>query len=434
MSRLYICEKPSQARDIASVIGIKGKGNGYIDLADGGVMTWAIGHLLSQKSPNEYKEEWVKWSFDQLPMVPEKFEFKKAEGRSAQLDIVGKLLKSVKEVIICTDAGREGEMIAREVLDWFKFKGSIQRLWLSSMLEPDIRKGLSALRPGTQYKPLYDSALARAYSDWLYGMNLTRAATLKNTARGVCNVGRVKTPTLAMVVKRDLEIDNFEPKDYFELIASVVTSKGHALTLSHAPSVDNRIMDKKVAQDLLNKAKGAQSPLAVVRSEGKEAAPFPHTLTTLQEACSSALGLSAADTLKVAQALYETHKVITYPRTDCKFLPAAHKLEISDTLKAVSVILPKAVEALDSVGQNLRKTLFDDSKLTDHHAIVPNMKKPSGLSQLEEKVYCLIAIRYLKSIAADCKFDLTQISMNANGVEFKTSGRVITFEGHRAIS
>lgn len=428
--KLYIAEKSAQASDIAKILGGGKRENGHILLKTGDVVTWAVGHLLDQLEPNEYRAEWGPWRWDTLPMVPETWGLKPVPEKQDQLKVIKQLLAKATSVVIATDAGREGELIARELLDFYGYRGPIQRLWLSALTEADIRRALSKLLPGEAKEPLYRAALARQHADWLY-LSLSRAASL---ALGFnAPIGRVQTPTLAMVVKRDLEIEGFNAKPYYELEAVVKTANGHTLTLTHSPKEEQRIYDMPQAKKLMAQAQGAQGPLAVAHKAGADAAPLPFSLSTLQREADRALGLGAAQTLKVAQELYEA-KVVTYPRTDCSHLSTGLKPDVEPTLKALAgqTSLSGVVGKLRSMGVVLRDSLFDDSKLTDHHGIIPTTS-PRPLDGVQAKLYELIAIRFMQSLAPDRLFNATRVDMDANGVPFSASGRVITSPGWSAI-
>lgn len=436
MTTVYLCEKPSQAGDIARVLGIAGREDGYIKLKSGDAVTWAFGHLLRQLEPDDYKDEWKKWDASVLPMVPEVWRVSAYKDKTKQLKIIAGLLKSANQVVIASDAGREGEVIAREILDFCKYKGAIKRLWVSSLEESDVRRELNNLRPNSFSVPLYEAGLARSHADWLYGMNLTRGVTLTAGLRDVFPVGRVKVPTIAILVHREKEIRNFRAQDYYELEASVKTKSGHTLTLYHAPVEEHRITDRAAAEKLKAQAEHARGPLSVKKRVGlTKAPPLPFSLTTLQGAAGRAFGLPIAKTLEIAQALYETHKVITYPRTGCQYLASSQKESLPKVLSALQGgPHAKAVGQLLKLGPLYRDSVFNDAKLTDHHAIVPTKKVPTGLSEMEAKVYGLVVLRTLQALGPDQVYDETKIAMDANGVPFTTSGQVVTRPGWTAIS
>lgn len=434
MSTLYIAEKPSQARDIAKVLGIAGNAEGYIPLQGGDNMTWAFGHLLAGKMPEDYNPAWKQWTLTALPLRPAVFEKLPAKGKSEQLAIIKKLMAKATRVVIATDAGREGELIARELLTYFRYTGKVERLWLSSLVESDIRKGLKALLPGDKTVPLYHAALAREESDWVYGLSMTRAATLALGAdREVLPMGRVKTPTLAMVVKRCTDIENFKTRTYFELEAHCQTAGGHPLVLKHAPPEESRVHDKATAAALAKRAQGAKGPLRVVEKEERAKPPLMYTTPDVQATASNKFGMSAQGVLSVLQALYEK-KVLTYPRTNCAHLGEAHKAEIPAMIAAIRSVDGAGVALLEKMGGPLLSPrLFDDSKLTDHHAIVPTGVPPVGLTTEESKVYGLVARRALQALAPDHRFKSTSVSLDANGVPLSASGAVDIDAGWTAL-
>jgi DNA topoisomerase III len=433
MKTVYIAEKPSQAADIAKVIGAVGRKEGYIELKGGDQMTWAIGHLLELVEPKVYDEAWGgRWSWEQLPMIPAEFKLEVVKGKAAQVKVIKALLKSADRVVIATDAGREGELIARELLLFCKYKGAVERLWLSSMVASDITAALKRLKPGKDTEPLYQAAVARQHSDWMHGLSLTRGATLAAGVRGdFFPVGRVQTPVLAMVAHRDKTIKNFQADAYYELEATVTSAKGQTFKLWHAPTEDARIRDKEEAARRLKQADKARAPLKVERKPGKESPPMPYKLPSLQKDANRILGLTAKNTLEVAQKLYEK-KAITYPRTDCEYLASSQKGEIDATLDLLAKRFGAAVSTLRATGIVTRDTTFNDAKLTDHHAIVPALADVP-LDGLELQVYTLIAQRYLQTLSKDNLFDGTKVTMDANGVPFAATGKTVTFEGWKAI-
>lgn len=434
MRILYLAEKPSQATDIAKVIGIKKKLDGYIELSTGDVMTYARGHLLELAEPADYDEAWGKsWAWEHLPMIPAQWKMKPTKHGAKQLRVIRDLLKECSEVVIATDAGREGELIAREILEHCRFRGRVRRLWTSSLVAKDIKAALSGLKPGSETEPLFEAARARQHGDWLYGLSGTRAATLAARQRGQAfPLGRVQTPTLSLVVRRDLDIRNFKAQDYFELEANVLTEKGHRLKLMHAPDEKHRITDEKEALRRKSLAEGASAALKVERTKGSEAPPLPYSLPALQKDANRVLGLTAKKTLELAQALYEK-KALTYPRTDCQYLAQSQVDEIEGTLAVIEKRFGAVVGHLRAQGVRARASVFDSAKLTDHHAIVPTTEFVAELSADEERLYRLVSERYLQMLGQDCLFDSTKVSMNANGVLFKTSGRTVTSPGWQSL-
>lgn len=430
MTTVILAEKPSQARDIAKVIGVKSSQDGFLELTNGWKVTYAFGHLLELAEPQEYNATWGgRWSWEQLPMIPSAWKSNPVKERSKQLKLIKSLLSDAKTCILATDAGREGELIGREILDHCKFRGEVKRFWTSSLTPADIKKALDNLKPGAATEPLWQAAVARSHSDWLLGIGGTRAASLAAKVRGdYFPLGRVKTPTLAMVVRRDLEIAGFGAKKYFELEALVRTAKGAEFKMMHAPSEQDRITDKSVAQALLARASKARGPLRVLKSKESETAPLPYSLPQLQKDANRIFGFSAKRTLELAQVLYEQKKAATYPRTDCSYLANSQIAEIEGVLNAVAAKFPDKVKELRAAGIVARPSTFNDAKLSDHHGIIPTgVSVP--LEGAELQLYTLIAHRYLQAIAPDCKYNATRVTMDANGVLFKANGKSITDPG-----
>lgn len=432
MARVFLAEKPSQASDIAKVIGIKRRCEGYIELVTGDVMTNVRGHALKIADPKELNPAWgLRWNWDQLPMVPDEWKMNVVEGFKGQLAIIKKLIKEHNHVVLCTDAGREGELIGRNVLEYCGFKGKLERFWTSSLVDADIRKGLANLLPGSAKDPLHEAAKARSHMDNIWGLSLTRAATLAADTGELFSVGRVQTPVLYMVTQQDAKVEGFNAKDYYELEAQVQTANGHTLKMMHAPAETKRITDKEVAKKMLAQAAKAQGPLSVVSKPGQEAPGLAYNLPTLQKDANKAFGFSAADTLKLAQALYDK-KAMTYPRTDCAYLAVSQKAEVAETLAVIARTFPAAVKTVETLGLNLRDSVFDDEKLTDHHGVIPT-RQYVPLSGDELKLFSLVAQRYLRLVSKDMQYDGTRVTMDANGIQFVATGRVVTFEGWKAV-
>lgn len=428
---VILAEKPSVASDIAKVLGLAERKDGHFLLKSGAVTTFAYGHLLEGGLPEDYDPALKAWKWDTLPWLPTTNILKPRDKAKAQLAIIGALLKKAPLVILATDAGREGELIGREILSWHKYTGPVKRLWLQATTAKDIEIGFGKLINGEDKVPLWKAALARAEADKVYGINATRGATLAiKQARTVYPVGRVQTPTLYLVVKRMKDIANFKGAVYYELEAEVQTDSGKTLKLTYAPDEANRITDKKEAERLLKQADEADGPLSVAVTPGKESPPLPHTLSSLQQEANRVLSLSAQKTLDVAQALYDK-KAISYPRTPCPYLSEALKGEVPSILNAVKPTHGPMVRQLLDMGTILRGGLFDDSKLDDHHGIIP--KSAVELSGIEAQVFDLVAKRFLQAIAPDCEFERTVITMDANGVPLKTTGKQIQKPGWRAL-
>lgn len=433
MTTVYLTEKPSQGNDLARVLGVKSKKVGYIEVAGGDVVTWSFGHMLELLEPQEYNAAWGKhWSWEQLPMVPEPFRLKTERGRAQQLKLVCNLLRKAARCVIATDAGREGELIAREILDYARFKGRVERLWTSALTDKALRDALAALRPGAQTEPLNEAAVARRESDWLWGLNLSRAVTLRMGVRGEAfPVGRVQTPTLALVVRRELEIRNFKPMEYFELDAMVTKADGTTFRMKHAPDEAHRIRSREEAERRKSVAETYSGPLSVTTRSAHEAPPLPFNLPGLQRVCSKVLGLSGKATLGIAQALYEK-KAITYPRTDCEYLSESQKDEVPAILATLETDYAHAVKHVRTMGVTLRSTTFDDAQLTDHHGIIPTTQHVV-LSGQEKEVFRLIAERLLQTLSPDYRFLETKALLDANGVLFTAKGRQPQLLGWRSV-
>ena len=434
MKTVYLAEKPSQARDIAKVLGIAPvRRDNYIELTNGDAVVAARGHFYELVEPKEYNPKWGEyWSWDQLPMIPNEFKYQAVHGVGEQLKTIKALFKTADRVVICTDAGREGELIARLIIKQLNFKGKLERFWTSSMVESDVKAALAKLLPGSAKEPLYQAALARQHSDWVMGLSLTRAATLAAGLRGnTFSCGRVQTPTLALVVQRTLAIKNFKEEAFYELEATVTTKKGATFKMKHEPGKETPITTEAEAKRRLNLAKDYTGPIKVEKGPGKESPSLPFDITSLGKAADAAIGIGSKPLLKVIQSLYEK-KALTYPRTDCPYLARSQKAEVEATLQAIARSQPDAVRKLRDVGIELRDSTFDDSKLTDHHGIIPTTQYVA-LEGVEAQVYALVAQRYLEAIASDMRFNQTKLSVNANGIPFKASGRAITHEGWSAI-
>lgn len=428
---VFIAEKPSVARDIAAMLGVVRRQSNYLVCKGDVAVTWAFGHMLEQVDPEEYNAEWGgRWRFEHLPMIPSQWRLKPVgdKGRRAQLKAITALVKKAKTVVIATDAGREGELIGREVVEHARFKGELKRFWQSAMTESGLRKALASLLPGADKDALHAAAASRQHADWLHGLNLTRAATLAfNRPKTLMPVGRVQTPTLALVVQRCETIENFTPQTYYELQARVKTASGHELELMHSPPVEQRISKREQAQALIERCQGAEGVLRVESKAGRQSPALPFSIGALQKAASKAFGWTASKTLEMTQSLYEG-KSVTYPRTDYRHLSASQKDEVPATLAAIRKHMPEQVEALERMGVELRKSTFDDSKIGDHHGIVPTDEYHS-LSGDQAKLYKLIATQYMRAIAPDRLFTRTTVSMDADGILFTAAGKVITQQG-----
>jgi len=395
MKSLVLAEKPSVGRDIARVLNCHKKGNGFFE-GDQYIVTWALGHLVTLADPEKYGDQYKSWKLEDLPIIPNPLSLVVIKQTGKQYSAVKTQMhrKDVNEIIIATDAGREGELVARWIIEKSNTRKPIKRLWISSVTDKAIKQGFANLKSGKEYENLYSSAVARAEADWLVGINATRALTTKFNAQLSC--GRVQTPTLAIIAKRGEEIRNFKPIPYFEINA---LTDSLTLKWQHEKTKEQRIFKKEVSTSILHSLQGQEAKITDVQTAQKKSyAPQLYDLTELQRDANKRFGFSAKETLNVLQKLYEQHKLVTYPRTDSKFLST----DIIDTLKdriEACMVQPYAklgAKILKS-GIKTNKSFVDNSKVTDHHAIIPTEERPSiqALSAKEEKLYDLIVKRFL---------------------------------------
>lgn len=450
-----IAEKPSVARDIAEVLGARDKKDGYIE-GNGYQVTWTFGHLCTLKEPHEYTPSWKTWSLGSLPMIPPRFGIKLISNPTyeRQFHVIEGLMQKADMIINCGDAGQEGELIQRWVMQKAGAKCPVKRLWISSLTEEAIREGFAKLQDQSQFQSLYEAGLSRAIGDWLLGMNATRLYTLKyGQNRQILSIGRVQTPTLALIVNRQQEIEHFVPKQYWELktvyrdtaFSAIVRKSDEELAeeagQSNAPAKKKKEEDNRGIPPITDEATGkalleriSHVPFTVTDislKKGNEAPPRLFDLTSLQVECNKKFSYSADMTLKLIQSLYEK-KVATYPRVDTTFL--------SDDIYPKC---PKILEGLKDyaaftsplAGQKLIKSkkVFDNSKVTDHHAIIPTGVQPHGLTDMEKNVFDLIARRFIAVFYPDCKFSTTTVTGKADDIEFRVSGKQIIDPGWRVI-
>ena len=440
-----IAEKPSVGRDIARVLGANTQHDGFME-GNGYQVTWTFGHLCALLDPHEYSEQWKGWNLSSLPMVPARFGIKVSEdkGVQKQFNTIKNLIAKADEVINCGDAGQEGELIQRWVYQKAGCKVPVKRLWISSLTEDAIREGFQKLKDQSEYQRLYEAGMMRAIGDWLLGMNATRAYTLRYAKgvgkdRQVLSIGRVQTPTLALIVKRQHEIEHFVPRTYWEL-KTIYRDTTFSAQLP-VEEDDYAITSLEHGQALVDSIKDLPLEItSVEKKKGTEFAPRLFDLTSLQVECNKKFSLSADDTLKVIQSLYEKH-VTTYPRVDTTYLsddiypkvPATLQ-GIKDYFLQVAPLLPlkadgkKGAESLPK-----SKKVFDNKKVTDHHAIIPTGQRPDNLSDLERKVYNLVALRFIAAFYPDCEVSNTTVLAKAGEVDFKVTGRQILKMGWREI-
>ena len=427
---VVVAEKPSVGRDIARVLGCRTGGDGCIT-GEKYTVTWAVGHLVTLAEPDELDPKYEKWSFDTLPILPETIPLKVISATRSQYGKVKKLIndKETDSLICATDAGREGELIFRYIYEMAGCKKPFQRLWISSMTDEAITEGFRELRPGTDYNGLYESARCRSRADWLVGMNASRAFTLKYNT--LLSIGRVQTPTLAILVKRRKEIENFKPEGFCTLTADFGDYSG--VYFSDRLEPDTHLKEKADAEKIAAEIKGRTG--TVIQAETtrkKELPPQLYDLTSLQRDANRLLGFTADKTLKTAQSLYEKHKALTYPRTDSRFLPPDMIPRVVQTMKLLPETLQKYVPgALPGGKLPVSRRTIDKTKVTDHHAIIPTAKKadPSRFSEDERKLYDMVARRLLAAFYPACDYDTTKIVTRAEEHLFRTTGKVIVNNG-----
>ena len=440
--RLFICEKPSQARDIARVLQASNRGDGCLK-GQNVTVTWCVGHLLETAPPETYGD-YKRWSLDDLPIIPSRWQLVTKPKVAGQLKVISQLLRACSEVVIATDADREGEMIAREILERCQYQGPIVRLWLSALDEASIRRALGALRPGEQTLPLYHCALARSRADWLVGINLSRLFTLLGRRAGfdgLLPVGRVQTPTLRLVVERDRAIASFVPLPFWTVDAHLEQDGIRFHARWQAPTAVSdavgRCIDETAAQQALRRLTQAGSAQidSVEVERVREGPPLPFDLGTLQEICSAKLGLGAQETLATAQALYETHKVTTYPRSDCGYLPESMLDEVPRVLHALAAAAPSLGAILKEVDSSCRSRAWNSSKITAHHGIIPTAVTLdlAQLSERERAVYTLIRARYLAQFMPEHEYLKTQALLHSQADQLVARGKQILTRGWKAV-
>ncbi|CAK3889268.1 DNA topoisomerase III [Vibrio crassostreae] len=455
MSRLIIAEKPSLGRAIAAALpNPQKKDQGFIKCGNGDVVTWCIGHLLEQVEPDAYDDRYKKWNLADLPIVPEQWQLRPRKTSSKQLTVIRKLLKDATQIVHAGDPDREGQLLVDEVIDYCKVskakKESMDRLLISDLNLPAVKRALSQMRSNRDFIPLSISALARSRADWLYGMNMTRAYTLlgqKAGYQGVLSVGRVQTPVLGLVVRRDEEIENFIPKDYFTLHALIpYQNNGQSFDIRARwkPSEackpwqdeEGRVLNRKLVENVANRI--ANQPATVTESEqkqSKQAAPLPYSLSALQIDASKRFGMSAQQVLDTCQSLYEKHKLITYPRSDSRYLPKEHYSQRESIVDAIANNAKELQSGAQGADLSLKSKAWNDSKVDAHHAIIPTPKKSSvnGLSANEMKIYQQIARQYLMQFYPPAVFADAKLVFDIAGGVFIAKGRQLINPGWKVL-
>lgn len=429
---LVLAEKPSVARDIAKVLKCSKSGNGYLE-GDKYIITWALGHLVTLADPEVYGDKYKKWSMETLPMLPQKMKLIVIGKTAKHFNEVKNVMNrnDIDEMIIATDAGREGELVARWIIEKVGFRKSIKRLWISSQTDKAVRDGFNNLKPGKAYENLYASAVGRAEADWLVGLNVTRALTCKYNAQ--LSAGRVQTPTLGLIVEREEEIKNFKPKDYYSIFGN---TKGFSLQWQNKDG-QMRTFDEEQAKQILAKVTGQEGKIVdIIATDKKQYSPALYDLTELQRDANKIFGFSAKQTLSIMQRLYENHKILTYPRTDSRYISSDIVATLPDRLKAIAFgNYSKSANEILRDKIKAHKGFVDDSKVSDHHAIIPTEERVniSNLSSEERKVYDLVVKRFLSVMLPPCEYTQTLVKAEISGETFVAKGRVIKVQGWKAV-
>ncbi|KEQ18753.1 DNA topoisomerase III [Endozoicomonas numazuensis] len=449
--RLIIAEKPSLGRAIADVLPRPHKKqDGYVETASGDVVTWCIGHLLEQVEPENYDPAYKQWRFEHLPIVPQQWQLQPRKNTRSQLSVIRKLLKTADTIVHAGDPDREGQLLVDEVLDYLKLsqarKKNVRRLLVNDLNGSAVKKALARMQSNSDYVPLSVSALARSRADWLYGINLTRAYTVlgkKAGYGGLLSVGRVQTPVLGLVVRRDEEIANFQPKPYFEVFALLVTDQGECFKAKWQPSEacqpwmddEGRVLDRRLAENVVSRVQGKQGEISKLdKKPGKETPPLPYSLSVLQIDAARQLRLSAKEVLDVCQKLYE-QKLVTYPRSDCRYLPVEHFREAPEVLGAIRSNDEHLANAVDGALPDRKSKAWNDSKVGAHHAIIPTTRRADlyKMGDRERKLYGLIARQYVAQFYPDHKFSAQKVSIIIEGGLFTASSRTVMEEGWKAV-
>ncbi|MCJ8005880.1 DNA topoisomerase III [Lederbergia wuyishanensis] len=432
MKSLVLAEKPSVARDLARVLGCTNKQKHYIE-GPKYIITWALGHLIELKMPEDYNHKYKTWNMDDLPIIPKKMELKIIRQTSAQFKGIENLAKrnDLKELIIATDAGREGELVARWILEKIRWRKPVKRLWISSQTDRAIKEGFQHLKPAKQYDALYESAVCRAEADWLIGLNVTRALTTKYD--DPLSAGRVQTPTLSMILEREKEIQAFIPKEYWTLEAKI-----GLMTASWNNKNEKRIFNEKKAINILKKVENQTATVILVdKKEKSEQQPLPYDLTELQRDANRRFGFSAKKTSNVLQALYEQHKLVTYPRTDSRYLTTDMEGTMYDRIKAIQNSYREETKIpVQNNGKVMARKVFNNEKVTDHHAIIPTDERPilGNLSVDERKLYDIIVRRFLALFYPVYRYETIHVSFQVEEERFSTVESSIMDLGFKSVT
>ncbi|WP_264740301.1 DNA topoisomerase III [Cytobacillus firmus] len=431
MKSLVLAEKPSVAREIARVLGCRQSHKSYME-GDKYIVTWALGHLIELKMPEHYDSKYKNWNLEDLPIIPDQMGLKVMKQTSHQYKAIENLAKrkDIKEIIIATDAGREGELVARWILEKIRWRKTIKRLWISSVTDRAIRDGFKNLKPGNQFEDLYESAVCRAEADWLIGLNVTRALTTKY--KDPLSAGRVQTPTLALVMERETLIQKFVPKEYWTIRAQI-----GPLQADWEKNGEKRSFSKEAADGVLSKVKEQKAVIqSINRKEKTEPQPLPYDLTELQRDANKRFGFSAKKTSNVLQKLYEQHKLVTYPRTDSRYLTKDMEATMMDRLHGIAASYKDEVKPiLANQGKVLAKRVFNNEKVTDHHAIIPTEERVhlGDLSADERKLYELILHRFLAIFHNPYKYETIHAAIDVNGETFTARETAVIDLGYRKV-
>ena len=456
--RLFIAEKPSLARAIADVLPKpQSRGDGFIKCGENDYVTWCVGHLLEQAEPEAYNPIFKQWRLEHLPIIPDKWQLIPRKDVAKQLKTVEKLIHQADELVNAGDPDREGQLLVDEVFSYANLsvekRDQIKRCLISDLNPSAVEKAVQKLQPNRNFIPLATSALARARADWLYGINMTRAYTIRGRQagyHGVLSVGRVQTPVLGLIVRRDFEIEHFQPKDFFEVVAHIqnekTTENSTALftfTALWQPSKacedyqdeDGRVLSQSLAENVVKRI--TQQPAEVMEysdKREKETTPLPYSLSALQIDAAKRFGLSAQEVLDICQRLYETHKLITYPRSDCRYLPEEHFAERMAVLNAISTHAPTYRTLPDILNMEHRNRCWNDKKVEAHHAIIPTAKNRTvNLTQQELNIYTLIARQYLMQFCPDAEYRKSKITLNIAGGSFIAQARNLQTAGWKTL-
>ncbi|WP_028115166.1 DNA topoisomerase III [Ferrimonas senticii] len=451
MNCLYIAEKPSLGRAIAAALPKPHHNrDGYIEVGNGDCVTWCVGHLLEQCEPEAYDERYKRWQLDTLPIVVQQWQLRPRKGMSKQIAVVKKLVKQASCLVHAGDPDREGQLLVDELLDFIGLsksrKQQVQRLLINDMNLPAVKKALAQLRSNLEFMPLSVSALARSRADWLYGMNMTRAFTLLGQQAGfggVLSVGRVQTPVLGLVVRRDQQIADFRPQPFYQLDA-LVAHQQQQIRARWQPSDacsqwlddEGRVLSRKLAEHVANRIDGQVAKvLSSEQRSSTETAPLPYSLSALQIDAAKRFGLSAQRVLSAAQKLYEQHKLITYPRSDCRYLPKGQLTDVPQVFSAIAAVAPDLAEAVTGANCGQQSRCWNDSKVTAHHAIIPTAKASGGVSlgSDERQVYQLVARQYLMQFYPAAEYQQNQLQFDIAGGVFIAKAKQLTKAGWRAL-